>query len=216
MRQKTLLNLGATFPIPKHRWPKLVEFIEAELARNQSHFAPDPELAKAAGAIVCRLRSRAMAKAETEAMAISAAETINDDTATIRLNSVEIENARSVGCERLALSSLDALGFRDILRDVGLSDRDARIATALVIGRMVHPASERETLRWLETNSAALELLHLDTGQALKCDKLYSCRWLREPAHMRTQRMNALYQAELSGGTFWSSFNNRCERIEHS
>ena len=86
---------------------------------------------------------------------------------------MEIENARSVGCERLALSSLDALGFRDILRDVGLSDRDARIAMALVIARMVHPASERETLRWLETNSAALELLHLDTGQALKLDKLY-------------------------------------------
>ena len=106
-----------------------------------------------------------MAAAETEEAATSAAETVNADIATICLNSVEIENARSVGCERLALSSLDALGFRDILRDVGLSDRDARIAMALVIARMVHPASERETLRWLETNSAALELLHLDTGQ---------------------------------------------------
>ena len=173
MKQKTLLNLGATLPIPKHRWPELVEIIEAELVRNQSHFAPDPELAEAAEAIVRRLRGRAMAAAETEEAATSAAETVNDDTATIRLNSVEIENARSVGCERLALSSLDALGFRDILRDVGLSDRDARIAMALVIARMVHPASEREILRWLETNSAALELLHLDTGQALKLDKLY-------------------------------------------
>ena len=44
---------------------------------------------------------------------------------------------------------------------------------ALVIARMVHPSSEREALRWLETNSATLELLRLDTGQALKLDKLY-------------------------------------------
>ena len=73
VKQKTLLNLGATFPIPKHRWPELVEIIEAELARNQSLFAPDPELAEAAEAIVRRLRGRAMAAAETEEAAPSAA-----------------------------------------------------------------------------------------------------------------------------------------------
>ena len=53
------------------------------------------------------------------------------------------------------------------------SDRDARIAVALVVARMIHPSSEREALRWLETNSATLELLRLDTGQAIKLDKLY-------------------------------------------
>ena len=78
-----------------------------------------------------------------------------------------------MGCERLALASLDALGLPGVLKDVGLSDCDARIAMALVIARMIHPSSEREALRWFETNSATLELPRLDTGQALKLDKLY-------------------------------------------
>ena len=78
-----------------------------------------------------------------------------------------------MGCERLALASLDALGLPGVLKDVGLSDCDARIAMALVIARMIHPSSEREALRWFETNSATLELPRLNTGQALKLDKLY-------------------------------------------
>ena len=54
-----------------------------------------------------------------------------------------------------------------------MSDRDARITMAMVIARMVHPSSERAALNWLETNSATLELLRLDTGKGLKLDKLY-------------------------------------------
>ena len=35
VQQKTLLNLGASFSIPKAQWPELVEIIEAKLAGNQ-------------------------------------------------------------------------------------------------------------------------------------------------------------------------------------
>ena len=83
-------------------------------------------------------------------------ESLDGDTAHIKLDSVEMDNARSVGSERLALGSLEALGLPGVLKDVGLSDRDARIAMALVVARMIHPSSEREALRWLETNSATL------------------------------------------------------------
>ena len=109
-----------------------------------------------------RLRSRELEK-PTE-------ESLDGDTAHIKLDSVEMDNARSVGSERLALEALD---FPGVLKDVGFSDRDARIAMALVVVRMIHPSSEREALRWLETNSATLELLRLDTGQAIKLDKRY-------------------------------------------
>ena len=78
-----------------------------------------------------------------------------------------------MGSERLALASLEALDFLGVLKDVGFSDRDARIAMALVVARMIHSSSEREALRWLETNSATLELLRLDIGQAIKLDKLH-------------------------------------------
>ena len=68
-------------------------------------------------------------------------EALDGDTAHVQLGNAEMENGRSVGCERLALTSLDALGLPGVLKDVGLSDRDARIAMALVIAHMIHPSS---------------------------------------------------------------------------
>ena len=156
VQQKTLLNLGASFPIPKPQWAELVEIIEAKLAGNEFLFEPTPELAATAESIGQRLRSRELEKPTDESL--------DGDTAHIELDSVEMDNARSVGSERLALASLEALGFLGVLKDVGFSDRDARIALALVVARMIHPSSERQALRWLETNRATLEFLRLDLG----------------------------------------------------
>ena len=65
------------------------------------------------------------------------------------------------------MAALDALGFRDALRAQGVSARDARLATALVVARMVHPSSEREAHAWLTQASATLELLGLEGTRPL-------------------------------------------------
>ena len=165
VQQKTLLNLGANFAIPKVQWAELVEIIEARLAGNEFLFEPAPELTTTAEAIVQKLRSREMVQAADEALM--------GDTANVQLDSLEMDNGRSVGCERLALEVRESLRFSEALKNVGMSDRDARLTMAMVIARMVHPSSERAALNWLETNSATLELLRLDTGKGLKLDKLY-------------------------------------------
>ena len=165
VQQKTLLNLGAHFAIPKAQWAELVEIIEARLAGNEFLFEPAPELTATAEAIVQKLRSREMAQAADEALV--------GNTANVQLDSLEMDNGRSVGCERIALEALESLCFSEALKNVGMSDRDARITMAMVIARMVHPSSERAALNWLETNSATLELLRLDTGKGFKLDKLY-------------------------------------------
>ena len=164
-QRKTLLNLGANFAIPKAQWAELVEIIKAKLADSELFVEPAAELTEAAETIVQKLRSRGLVQ--------STDETLDVNFADVLLGSVEMENGRSVGCERIALASLDALGLHGVLKDVGLSDHDARITMALVIARMIHPTDEEETLRWLEINSSTLELLHLDTGQALKLDNLF-------------------------------------------
>ena len=153
------------FPRPKAQWAELVETIEARLAGNEFLFEPAPELTATAEAIMQKLRSREMVQAADDALM--------GNTANVQLDSLEMDNGRSVGCERLALEALESLRFSEALKNVGMSDRDARIAMAMVIARMVHPSSERAALNWLETNSATLELLRLDTGKGLKLDKLY-------------------------------------------
>ena len=98
------------------------------------------------------------------------------DVATVRLDSLSHEQVRSVGCERLALAALDDLRFIETLERLGESERDARIAAALVVARMIHPSSEREAFRWLSANSATLELLDVDSGKSLTLSKLYPHR----------------------------------------
>ncbi len=159
VQQKTLLNLGAHFPIPKPQWPLLVDLIETLMAGSRPLFDPDPALEAQAAKIIQRLDRR---HPEDE-----------NRTATVSLDSLTSEQDRSVGCERLALHALTELGFAEILDGLGVSPRDARIATALVMARIVHPASERETHRWMNTNSTVLELLDLDTGKEVTLDKLY-------------------------------------------
>ena len=165
VQQKALLNLGANFAIPKAQWAELVETIEARLAGYEFLFEPAPELTATAEAIVQKLRSREMVQAADEALM--------GDTANVQLDSLEMDNGRSVGCKRLALEALEFRRFSQAFKDVGMPDRDARITMVMVIAHMVHPSSERAALNWLETNRATLVLLRLDTGKGLKLDKLY-------------------------------------------
>ena len=139
VRQKTLLNLGTDFSLPRALWPHLTRLTEDLLSGQAPLLAAEPEVL----------------------------------VATVRLDSLAHDHRRSVGAERLALQALDDLGLPKFLRQAGASPRDASIAVALVLARMLHPSSEREALRWLRDSSAALELLGLEPGQPLSLTKLY-------------------------------------------
>ena len=122
----------------------------------------------AAEDIVAKLRARGF---RVEAMQEEARK---PKVATVDLDTLEHENPRTVGCERLCLKALNDLGFAEILHDLGIKGREARIATALIVARMVHPFSERETSRWLRHDSATAELLRLEGDRkALRRKTLY-------------------------------------------
>ena len=161
VRQVALLNLGTDFSLPKQQWRNLTKVVEALLAGSGLLLEPNPELRAVAERIVAQLRARNLDASETGAIA------------TVDLASLDHERVRSVGCERLASAALEQLRFAETLRMLGVGSRDARIATALIIARMVHPSSEREALRWLQDNSATFELLGLESGKPISLNKLY-------------------------------------------
>ena len=161
VRQLTLLNLGAHFSVPQPQWPALCELVAAIRSGHAPLIEPDPELLQTAQQIADRLSLSALP------------DSADDDLAHVHLDSLDHRFVRSVGPERLALHALRELRFADALRQLGVSSRDARIASALVLARMLHPSSEREAHAWLSHHSAALELLGLDSGAALSLAKLY-------------------------------------------
>jgi len=168
VRHRTLLNLGTDYPLPREKWKAVTDLAEALLYGRPPLFEGEADVQAAAEDIVAKLRAKGFrADALLE-------EARKPDIATVDLDTLEHENPRTVGCERLYLKALDDLGFAEILHGLDIKSRDGRIASALVVARMVHPASERDTSRWLRHDSAAAELLGLeDDRKALRPKTLY-------------------------------------------
>ena len=156
VRHRALLNLGTDYPVPREKWKVVTDLAEALLLGRPPLLEAAPDVQAAAEDIVAKLRARGF---RPEAIQEEARK---PEIATVDLDTLEHENPRTVGCERLCLKALDDLGFAEILHGLDIKGRDGRIATALIVARMVHPASERDTSRWLRRDSATAELLELE------------------------------------------------------
>lgn len=184
VRQRTLLNLGADFPVPPEQWSALCELVRSVRSGESPLFPPDPDLLRHAQQIANRLSLSALP------------DPAGGDLALVHLDSLDHRHVRSVGAERLALHALRSLRFQNSLTALGASARDARIAAALVVARMLHPSSEREAHAWLCHHSATLELLGLAPGLPLSLSKLYRIGDLLW--HHREALETALFQRERS------------------
>ena len=106
-----------------------------------------------------------------------------DSVVTVDLDTMDHSDGRSVGCERLCLQALEDLQLGSILSELGMGELDTRRALALVAAKMIHPASERETSRWMKNNSGLPELLELTRPRDLEPKTLYrigDCLWKRQ------------------------------------
>ena len=57
---------------------------------------------------------------------------------------------------------LEELGFETCLKKNGISQRDRNLIIGSIIGRLLHPASDLSTFRWLVESSSLGELLDFD------------------------------------------------------
>ncbi len=154
VRQRTLLNLGRHFELPRGRWPLLCQRVE-ELLAGQMELPLDcpPEVEAEAQRLAARLAAREASPASADAPG---------DLRRVDVDSLELTRPRSVGVEHAALWAMDRLRLRELLAGLGLGPGLLAAAVGNVVGRMAHPASERETRRWLAERSALGELLDAD------------------------------------------------------
>ncbi len=80
-----------------------------------------------------------------------------DDRDAILTN--EMEHTDTSGGERVALHALQLLKFSKILHALHFNRNQIHWATALVVGRMLSPGSERQTYEWMMERSSILDLL---------------------------------------------------------
>lgn len=178
VKQRTLLNLGSDFSLPKAQWPTLCIAIEARLSGQQSLLRFNDDILRLAEKISSRLLP-----ADPEV----------GELCPVDLGSMRHTDTRSVGGETACLHALQRLGFESLLKELGLGDKRRKLAAAQVMARMLHPSSELETYHWLEADSAALELLNLSSSK-LRLGALYR---VTDALYARRDAIeNALYEQQ--------------------
>ena len=94
------------------------------------------------------------------------------DLFTVRLSSLVQKEARSIGPEAVCRSTEDMLGIRQFLNSKGWPRVEVDLALLQIIDRAEYAFSELKTVRYLQGNSALLEMFKLDRRKVTK-DALY-------------------------------------------
>lgn len=94
------------------------------------------------------------------------------DLVTVRLSSLVQKQARTIGPEAVCRSTLNMLKIREFLSSSGWSRGQVDLALMQIIARAIYPYSELKTVRYLQSNSALLEMFKLERRKVTK-DALY-------------------------------------------
>ena len=85
-------------------------------------------------------------------------EDVHEEYQNININTLEQIESRTIGGEWLVKQTFDALDIPNILKTIGLNERQSIDAQLLLMGKLLHPSSELEAQRWLNESSGAFEL----------------------------------------------------------
>lgn len=167
-RQQTVFDLG-TLSIPKSDFKTLANLIETKLTNckqtslfNESVSEEINVLAQHYTDLIIQKRLQQEHDNSIGQKPAEENDKIEPVYVAVDTNSITTSCSRTVGPEHIALSYLKKLGFFTILEKLSFKEKERNYAAAQIIARMVYPASERETARWLRENSAVAELLHTD------------------------------------------------------
>ena len=191
VRQRTLLNLGAQFPIPKAHWRSLCLRVRQLLDPQDVLLAVacTPAIEAEAQHIVDRLLHAGVQLTDPPPAAPADRPTAPAaDCECVDIASLELTRPRSVGVEHAALWAARQLGLPTLLAELGLSLPQRQAALALLVGRMARPASERATHIWLRERSGLGDLLDCDF-ETCSLSSLYRAndRLLRHRKALETQ-----------------------------
>jgi transposase len=153
-RQRTLLNLG-TLDLEQKQWKPLANRIE-ELLRGQRRLTPLDENIEALAQHFTKLLVQ---KKIAENNEFKHAE---QDFQSVDVNALSSTEGKSIGPEHVGLEAMKQLGFFKLFRQLKFKKKIMDLAALLIIGRLVHPSSERELKRYAEEESGLDELLETD------------------------------------------------------
>ena len=165
VRQRTLLNLGKSFSLPREEWPQLCAIIEQILSGQISLLEPPPEIEQLAQQYAARLIVAQQPSDQGE-------EEKPVKYYEVDIDSLKLVRPRSIGVEHAGLEALGWLELPKILETVGFNGPQQAAAIGSIIGRMAKPGSELATWQWLTERSGLGELMDFNY-EAMPLMRLY-------------------------------------------
>ena len=165
VKQRTLLNLGRHFEIPKSEWKALAGRISQIISSQKTLL--DIELSVAHESMAQNFAARIIASrcSKDTLLPESTYHAIDPD-------SLELVRPRRVGVEHLALHAISQLGLDKKLKELGFNQHQLGASLGNIIARMAFPASERATHQWLQQRSGLGELIHYNYEE-MPLEQLY-------------------------------------------
>ena len=214
-RQRTICSLGDLSPRPASAWLKLAHKVEQSLAGQGDLLeAPDAEVE----AIVAKVRARearadvltsedgsrarphAMSCVESSSMKSNGRTPApgDEDLVAIHTDLVDKKDARAAGALHVGHEFWKRLGLDEILGEAGLDAATRRLTLAMVMNRLIAPASENAMPDWIRATAMG-DLVGEDFSalgnQALyrNMDRLYGKREAIESALWRASASCSLW-----------------------
>ena len=185
VKQRTLLNLGRHFDVPKSQWAELSSRISQLLSVQGSLFSLElePELEAKAQRYAAQIQ---LSRSTTES---------DSGFESVLVDSLELVRPRRVGIEHLALHALLQLKLDEKMCALGFNRHQLAAAMGTIVARMACPASELATHHWLQKCSGLGELIGYDF-EGMGLDRLYQVSDLLWKHHDELEAH--CYQQELS------------------
>ena len=153
-RQRTLLSLG-TLDLEQKQWKPLANRIE-QLLTGQRCLVPLDENIEALAQHYTKLLVQQQMAEKNEF------QHSEQDFQRVDVNALASSEGKSIGSEHVGLEAMKQLGFFKLFRQLKFKKSMMDIAALLIIGRLVHPSSERELKRYAEQESGLDELLQTE------------------------------------------------------
>ena len=150
-RQRKILDLGQ-LDLPRDDWKSLADRIEELLSGQQSFATPADQVETLAQHYARLIREKEMRSLPPAAQALN-------DWQSVDLNSFSHGQSRTIGGEALGYEAFQNLDFPRLLAKLGFSPEQIQKVGLLIIGRLLHPGSERETAMWGKELSGLDEML---------------------------------------------------------
>ena len=186
-RQRTLLNLGKLDFEPKDL-KRLAKRIEELLSGQTPLFPPSQQIEQTARHFASLLRKKRLESASARGREAE------PTWQTVDLDSLKSEDVRTVGAETVGAWAYEKLHMSQILKNCGFNEADIDRAKVLILGKLIHPASERETFQWFQQRSALEEVMgiepkHVSLSSLYRtCDRLIAEKEAIEQALVQRER----------------------------